>query len=48
MLTDENLDVPGILVQHTIHKKKKWCGCGDELRSEEDIKTGECWICRSL
>ncbi len=33
-----------IEVSHPI----KWCGCGDELRSEEDIKTGICWICRSL
>lgn len=27
---------------------KKWCGCGDELRSDEDIKTKTCWICRSV
>ncbi len=33
------------LTEHTVQKKEKWCGCGDELRSEEDIKTGECWIC---
>ena len=26
----------------------KWCGCGDELRSEEDLKTKTCWICRSV
>jgi len=35
-----------------IHKveycKIKWCGCGDELRSEEDLKTKTCWICRSV
>ena len=24
----------------------KWCGCGDELTSKEDIKNGLCWICR--
>ena len=28
--------------------KIKWCGCGDELRSEEDLKTKTCWICRSV
>lgn len=26
----------------------KYCGCGDELKNEEDLKTGMCWICRSL
>ena len=27
---------------------KEWCGCGDELRSDEDIMTKTCWICRSV
>ncbi len=30
------------------NKSIKWCGCGDELRSDEDIKTKTCWICRSI
>ncbi len=30
------------------YKSIKWCGCGDELRSDEDIKTKTCWICRSV
>ena len=29
-------------------QEKKWCGCGDELRSKEDLETGMCWICRSV
>jgi len=26
----------------------KWCGCGDELQSEEDNLTKMCGICRSI
>lgn len=37
-------------VLHDPHNYKDcivFCGCGNELRSEEDIKTNTCWICRS-
>lgn len=36
---------PGVV---TFQVAEKWCDCGDELRTDEDIKTGTCWICRSL
>ena len=25
-----------------------FCGCGDELKTDEDKSTGVCWICRSI
>ncbi len=38
-------------IERSFEKKKremKFCGCGDELRSSEDLKTNTCGICRSL
>jgi len=29
-------------------KKEYWCGCGDELVTDEDFRTSMCGICRSL
>ena len=39
----------GVAVEcYESNKDIKWCGCGDELRSDEDIMTRTCWICRSV
>lgn len=36
------------LKAHIQKDKTKWCDCGDELRSEEDVLAKTCWICRSV
>ena len=46
--TMNKLIVEILAVRTKITSSKKWCGCGDELRSEEDVKTKTCWICRSV
>jgi len=46
--TMNKLIVEILAVRTKITSSKKWCGCGDELRSDEDVRTKTCWICRSL
>ena len=33
---------------HNYEECLVFCGCGDELKSEKDLSTKTCWICRSV